>query len=541
MDLGSLVGWSRAQFALTAMFHWLFVPLTLGLGIIMALAETKYYRTGKEEWKRWAKFWQKLFGINFAIGVATGLILEFQFGTNWSNYSRLVGDIFGAPLAIEGILAFFMEATFIAVMFFGWGKVSKGFHLASTWLTIIGATVSAVWILVANAWMQHPVGMEFNMDTMRSEMVDFWAVAFSPMAMNKFFHTVTSSWLLGAIFALGVCAFYLWRKRHKSFVLENVKIIAPFGLIAAVLTAFTGDSSGYEVAKHQPMKLAAFEAHYDAGASTTDAKTIDGSGLGLSAFGVIKGAEAERQAGEKPFFFNIKIPSMLSFMATRSLDGYVPGINNILEGGYTKPDGKVAIPVDSMMVRGRMAIAALGDYKVAKDAGNETEALAQEAIFRDNFEYFGYGYVENKADVVPNVPINYYAFRLMVGLGLLFILLFLVAWILAFRKKGAGLFKQRWFAIVAVCITPLAWVASQSGWIVAEMGRQPWAIQDFIPVQVAVSKLDTSSVVVTFVVFFALFTALLIAELNIMRKAIGDGPKEEEKVTDSKDNQAPEA
>ena len=233
----SMIDWSRAQFALTAIYHWLFVPLTLGLAVIMATMETLYVRTGNEFWKRTAKFWMKLFGINFAIGVATGLILEFQFGTNWSNYSWFVGDIFGAPLAIEGILAFFMEATFVAVMFFGWHKVSKGFHLASTWLTGLGATISAWWILVANSWMQYPVGMEFNPETMRNEMVDFMAVAFSPVAVVKFFHTVLSSWMLGAAFVIGVSAWYLIRKREKEFALASMKVAAAVGLFAALVTA----------------------------------------------------------------------------------------------------------------------------------------------------------------------------------------------------------------------------------------------------------------------------------------------------------------
>ena len=306
----SMIDWSRAQFALTAIYHWLFVPLTLGLAVIMATMETLYVRTGNEFWKRTAKFWMKLFGINFAIGVATGLILEFQFGTNWSNYSWFVGDIFGAPLAIEGILAFFMEATFVAVMFFGWHKVSKGFHLASTWLTGLGATISAWWILVANSWMQYPVGMEFNPETMRNEMVDFMAVAFSPVAVVKFFHTVLSSWMLGAAFVIGVSAWYLIRKREKEFALASMKVAAVVGLFAALVTAGTGDKSAYQVAQVQPMKLAAMEALYEGG--THEPLTVVGS---------------------------IKIPEMLSFLATHSTAGYVPGINNLLEGGYTLPDG----------------------------------------------------------------------------------------------------------------------------------------------------------------------------------------------------------
>jgi len=208
----SLVDWSRAQFALTAAFHWLFVPLTLGLSVIMAIMETIYVRTGNPEWKRITKFWMTLFAVNFAIGVATGLILEFEFGANWSNYSWFVGDIFGAPLAIEGILAFFLETTFIAVMFFGWNKVGKRAHLTATWLVAFGANFSALWILVANAWMQYPAGMRFNPDTARNEMINFWEVLFSPVAINKFFHTVfyRCTWSESGIFCdiinIGVCS-----------------------------------------------------------------------------------------------------------------------------------------------------------------------------------------------------------------------------------------------------------------------------------------------------------------------------------------------
>ena len=215
-DLMTVVDWSRAQFALTAMYHWLFVPLTIGLSVIVGIMETIYYRTGNERWKALTKFWMTLFGINFAIGVATGIILEFEFGTNWSNYSWFVGDIFGAPLAIEGLLAFFMEATFVAVMFFGWNKVSRGFHLASTWLTALGVSLSALWILVANAWMQNPVGMEFDPEQMRNVMSDFMAVAFNAVAMNKFFHAVFSSWALAGVFVVGVSSWLLWRRSNVA-------------------------------------------------------------------------------------------------------------------------------------------------------------------------------------------------------------------------------------------------------------------------------------------------------------------------------------
>ena len=300
----SLIDWSRAQFAMTAMYHWIFVPLTLGLAVVMGIMETLYYKTGNEFWKRTAKFWMKLFGINFAIGVATGLILEFEFGTNWSNYSWFVGDIFGAPLAIEGILAFFMEATFIAVMFFGWEKVSKRFHLASTWLTGLGATISAWWILVANAWMQHPVGMEFNPDTVRNEMVDFWAVATSPVAVNKFFHTVLSGWVLGGVFVVGIGCWYLLKKRNREFALASIKIGAIFGLVASLLSVWTGDGSGYQIAQTQPMKLAAVEGLYEGGTN-----------VGLVGIGMLNPEKKTYNDGKEPFLFRIEIPSMLSFLA----------------------------------------------------------------------------------------------------------------------------------------------------------------------------------------------------------------------------------
>ena len=265
----SLIDWSRAQFALTAIYHWLFVPLTLGLAVIMGIIETIYYRTGKPFWQEASKFWQRLFGVNFAMGVATGIILEFEFGTNWSNYSWFVGDIFGAPLAIEGIVAFFMESTFVAVMFFGWQKVSRGFHLASTWLTGIGATISAWWILVANSWMQYPVGCEFNPDTVRNEMTSFIDVALSPMAVDKFFHTVISSWIVGAVFVCAVSCWYLLRSRECELSRQSIKIASIVGIVASILAMCTGHSSAVKVAEVQPMKLAAMEGLYNGGNSAS--------------------------------------------------------------------------------------------------------------------------------------------------------------------------------------------------------------------------------------------------------------------------------
>lgn len=508
----SLIDWSRAQFALTAIYHWLFVPLTLGLAVIMGLMETFYYRTGDEKWKRSAQYWMKLFGINFAIGVATGLILEFEFGTNWSNYSWFVGDIFGAPLAIEGILAFFMEATFIAVMFFGWQKVSRGFHLASTWLTGLGATISAWWILVANAWMQNPVGMAFNPDTARNEMIDFWAVATSSMAVNKFFHTVLSAWVVGALFVVGVSCWYLIKKRHQAFALRSIKVGASVGLLAALLTAMTGDNSGYQVAQKQPMKLAAMEALYDGESSA-----------GLVAMGLLNPAKQKADDGVDPFIFRIEIPYMLSMLAERNLDGFVPGINDLLKGGYTLKDGSTALSAEEKMARGRQAIAAFATYRKAKAEGNEEVTATAKATLQENMPYFGYGYIKQADDLVPNVPLTFYMFRVMVMLGGYFIFFFALVLFLVYRKDLTALPWMQWIGLLSL---PLGYIAGQSGWVVAECGRQPWAIQDMLPVGTAVSKLEVGSVQTTFFLFLLLFTILLIAEIGILVKAIKKGPEE---------------
>ena len=498
VDAGT-IDWSRAQFALTAIYHWLFVPLTLGLAVIMGIAETKYYRTKDEFWKETAKFWQKLFGINFAMGVATGIILEFEFGTNWSNYSWFVGDIFGAPLAVEGIVAFFMESTFVAVMFFGWKKVSAGFHLASTWLTGLGATISAWWILVANAWMQYPVGCEFNPDTMRNEMVSFAEVALSPFAVSKFCHTVTSSWIIGAIFCVGVCCWYLMKKRHTKLAIESMKIGAGVGLAAALLAGGTGHKSGMDVAEVQPMKLAAMEALYDGG-NEVGLKIIEG----------------------------IEIPYGLSIMATNDPKGFVPGINDILNG-YTDNKGNVEPSVDEKIERGQKAIEALAAYRKAKLAGEE--ASEHLAVLNENIKYLGYGYVKDKNDVVPPVAVNFWAFRVMVGVGCLFIAFFalilamLYGWPKFLFGKRDIIALPAWHYWIAILLIPLAYIGSECGWLVAEFGRQPWTIQDMLPTWVAVSDLQSSSVMITFFLFLILFTTMLAVEINILLKQIKKGPE----------------
>ncbi|MDR0348432.1 MAG: cytochrome ubiquinol oxidase subunit I [Tannerella sp.] len=509
----SLIDWSRAQFALTAIYHWIFVPLTLGLGVFMSIMETIYYRTGNEFWKQTAKFWMKLFGVNFAIGVATGLILEFEFGTNWSNYSWFVGDIFGAPLAIEGILAFFMEATFIAIMFFGWNKVGKGAHLAATWLTTLGATLSAYWILVANAWMQFPAGMVFNPDTVRNEMVDFWAVALSPVAINKFFHTVLSGWVLGGAFVIGVSSWFLIKNRQKKFALQSVKIGAAFGLISSLLIVWTGDGSAYCVAQYQPMKFAAMEGLYEGK-----------EGVGLIVFGMLNPDKKEYNDGKKPFLFKIEIPKLLSLLSAHDLNAYMPGITNLIEGGYPQGDG-VALSAQEEIARGKLAIQALADYRKAVEDKDEAAAEQYRAVLEQNFKYFGYGYIKDAVDLIPSVPITFYAFHVMIVLGGYFIVLFALVLLLCRKERFA---KYDWLQWVCLLSIPLAYIAGQAGWVVAEVGRQPWVIQDLMPVGAAISKLPTDSVKVTFFLFLTLFTILLLAEIGILIKAIKKGPEIEE-------------
>ena len=495
----ALTDWSRLQFALTACYHWIFVPLTLGLSVIMAIMESIYVKKGDPFWRQTAKFWMKLFAINFAVGIATGIILEFEFGTNWSNYSWFVGDIFGAPLAIEGILAFFMEATFFAVMFFGWNKVSKRTHLAATWLTGIGASVSALWILVANAWMQHPVGMTFNPDTVRHEMTDFWALVLNPVATSKFFHSVFSGWMTGAIFVIGVSSWYLLRKRHTRFALASIRIAALTGIAGTLAVMLSGDSSGVHAAKYQPMKLAAIEGLADGGTRAP--------------FSVVPGVE---------------IPGMLSILATHNIDGYVPGINNMLDG-YTTPEGETFPSAEKKMKSGKKAIEAFRTYRANKDKDPHT-AMQARKVLEENIAHFGYGYIQSRNELVPPVQLLYWAFRVMVGLGgYLFLLMAAVLW--AERKKRLA--EMKWLLRIALLSTPLVYLAGQAGWIVAEVGRQPWTIEGLLPVRAAVSSVSVAAVQTTFFIFVAIFTLFLLIEIRILLKAIQKGPE-----TDNTPNQA---
>ncbi len=486
--------WSRLQFAMTAAYHWLFVPLTLGLALVMAIMETLYVVKKDDFWRKTAQFWMKIFAVNFAVGIATGIILEFEFGTNWSNYSWFVGDMFGAPLAIEGILAFFMEATFFAVMFFGWDKVSKRFHLASTWLTGIGATVSAFWILVANGWMQNPVGTTFNPDTVRSEMASasaFWEVVTNPVAVSKFFHSVTSGWVTGGLFVVAVSGWYMLKGREKKFAKQSLIIGAIVGLVGSAAVMLSGDASGVHAAEFQPMKLAAAEGLEDGGRRAP--------------FSIVPGVE---------------IPGMLSILATHDIDGYVPGINDILRG-YTDNKGNVIPSVAEKMARGRKALDALAAYRDLKEEYPDSAAVFR-AVLDENVQYMGYGHLEKPEDVIPPVPVVFWAFRLMIGLGMLLALVMLINGWLAWKDK---LEKQKWLLWVALLCIPLVYICGQCGWIVAEVGRQPWTIQGLLPVNVAISSLSAGAVKTTFFLFLAIFALFLVIEIRIMLGAIKKGPQ----------------
>lgn len=512
-DLLGTVDWSRAQFALTAMYHWLFVPLTIGLSVIVALMETIYVRTGDERWKAITKFWMTLFGINFACGVATGIILEFEFGTNWSNYSWFVGDIFGAPLAIEGILAFFMEATFIAVMFFGWNKVSKRFHLAASWLTALGVSLSALWILVANAWMQNPVGMRFDPAQMRNVMDNFWEVAFNAVAVNKFFHAVFSGWTLAGIFVVGVSGWMLLRRRNVEAMRKSVRVGAWVGLIGILMTMYTGHGSAVQVSRVQPMKLAAMEGLFDGG---RDQALV---GFGIMRPGYTVGSEGD------PMLFSIDIPNALSWLAKGDFHAFVPGINDLIEGREITADGDTVRTASyaDRMASGRTAQEALRAYDKARAEGDHAAMDAATAEIERNFDNFGYGYFADASQAVPPVALTFYSFHIMVIAGGFLMLVLIVMLAAAYRRPA--LLDNKWLCLLAIVSIPVVWICSQAGWITAEVGRQPWVIQNLLPTTAAISDVSASSVQLTFWIFAAIFTFLLVAEVSIMLRYIAKASK----------------
>ncbi|RXF73192.1 cytochrome ubiquinol oxidase subunit I [Hansschlegelia zhihuaiae] len=498
-----VVSLSRLQFGLTAMYHFLFVPLTLGLAVLLAIMETVYVMTGREIWRRMVKFWGALFGINFAMGVATGVTMEFQFGTNWAYYSHYVGDVFGAPLAIEGLMAFFLEATFIGLFFFGWERLSKVGHLAVTWLLALATNLSALWILIANGWMQNPVGATFNPDTMRMEVSDFSALIFNPVAQAKFVHTVSAGYVTGAVFVLAVSAFYMLRLRHMELAKRSATVAASFGLAAALSVVVLGDESGYTTGENQRMKLAAIEAMW---------KT-EPAPASFTLFG-IPDAEARETR------YEVRIPWMLGLIATRSISKEVAGIEDLVKD------------VELRIRFGLMAYEALEKIKA-----DRTDAMARAKLEATSAE-LGYALLLKKIrpdvlnatdaeitraawSTVPPISPLFWSFRIMVGLGVFFIALFATAFVLASRGR---IDASRTFLWVALLALPTPWVAAELGWIVAEVGRQPWVIEGVMPTFLAVSSVSAGNVWATLIGFVAFYSALAVVDLVLMVKTIRMGP-----------------
>mgnify|MGYP006169227371 FL=1 len=498
-----IVDLSRLQFAFTAMIHFLFVPLTLGMAFLLAIMESVYVMTGKTIYRDMTKFWGKLFGINFALGVTTGIAMEFQFGTNWSYYSHYVGDIFGAPLAIEALMAFFLESTLFGLFFFGWDRLSKEKHLAVTWLMALATNLSALWILVANGWMQHPVGSVFNIDTMRMELTSFADVLLNPVAQVKFVHTVSAGYVTGAIFVLAISSWYLLKGRDLAFARRSFAIASAFGLASALSVIVLGDESGYELGDVQKVKLAAVEAEWH----THPAPAA------FTVFG-IPDREAEKTD------YALKIPAVLGLIATRSLDEEVTGLSDLKKQHLER------------IIRGQEAYVLLQQYR----AGDKSAATAER--FNQLSDDLGYGmlltaYTDDVAnatpeqiaqaveDSVPQVWPLFWSFRIMVACGFAMLLLFALAfWHSAKRTVD----KPKWLLKFAVFSLPLPWIACEAGWFVAEYGRQPWAIGEILPTHLAVSQLTVTDIWISLISIMVLYTIFVIIEMWLMTKYAKIGP-----------------
>ncbi|HHH9558907.1 TPA: cytochrome ubiquinol oxidase subunit I [Pseudomonas aeruginosa] len=499
----SVVDLSRLQFAMTAMYHFLFVPLTLGLAFLLAIMESVYVMTGKQIYKDMTQFWGKLFGINFALGVTTGLTMEFQFGTNWAYYSHYVGDIFGAPLAIEGLMAFFLESTFIGLFFFGWDRLSKVQHLSVTWLVALGSNLSALWILIANGWMQNPVGAEFNFQTMRMELTDFGALLFNPVAQVKFVHTVAAGYVTGAIFVLAISSYYLLKQRDQGFARRSFAIASAFGLASILSVIILGDESGYEIGDVQKTKLAAIEAEWN----------TEQAPAGFTLFGI---PDQEQMRTH----YAIKIPYALGIIATRSLDKEVTGIKDLL------------VQHEARIRNGMTAYALL--EKLRGGDTSEATLAAFNAVKLD----LGYGLLLKKytdkvvdasdeqirlatLDTIPDVLTLFFSFRIMVACGFLMLALFACAFWASARKHEE---RKPWLLKWALLSLPLPWIAAQTGWYVAEHGRQPWSIGEVLPVHLSASSLGTHDLWGSLIALVAFYSLLLVVEMYLMIRFARLGP-----------------
>ena len=426
---------SRLQFAATTLFHFLFVPLTLGLAIIVAMMETRYVRTGNPEYKRMTKFWGHLFLINFVVGVVTGITLEFQFGTNWSRYSKYVGDIFGSILAIEATVAFFMESTFLAVWFFGWNKLSPKMHAACIWIVAISSNVSAYWIIAANAWMQHPVGYEIRNG--RAELTDFIAVVTQPYAITNYLHTIFSGFVIGGFFVMGISAYHLLRKNEVSFFTKSFRMALVFSLIFSVGVIFMGDLNGKEMSRLQPEKTAAAEAHWETQ-----------KGVGFSML-VIPDERNERNLVEM-----FTIPKFLSFLTQGDWDAEVKGLKSW--------------PLEDR----------------------------------------------------PPVTLVFASFRIMVGLGFLFVLLTVIGWFKRNKLESSPLYLR-----IMLYSIPLPYIAALLGWIVTEVGRQPWIVYQVLRTNQAASPIEGSQVAVSLAAFIIVYTLLGFVAFFLMARHAKNGPE----------------
>lgn len=496
---------SRLQFALTVMFHFIFVPLTLGLSFLLAIMESVYVMTGKEIYKQMTKFWGKLFGINFAIGVATGITMEFQFGMNWSYYSHYVGDIFGAPLAIEGLMAFFLESTFVGLFFFGWDRMSKVKHLCTTWLVALGSNFSALWILVANGWMQFPVGAEFNAESMRMEMTNFAEVVFSPVAQVKFVHTVSAGYVTGAMFVLAISSYYLLKNKEIAFARRSFAIAASFGLASVISVIILGDESGYELGDVQKVKLAAVEAEYDThpapapftvvGFPNDDTQTVD---------------------------YAVRIPWLMGLIATRSTDKEVMGLKEHAELHRARILSGIEAHKLIGLVRGGSATPEqLEKFEQHKD--DMGYALLLEP-FTEDITNPDAAAIQKAVDYsIPPVAPLFWSFRIMVLCGVVMLFLFAFAFYYSTRHQ---ITKPRWLLKATLWCLPLPWIASEAGWFVAEYGRQPWAIAEVLPVHTAVSNLSEGEVMLTLVAYNAFYLVMFVIGFYLMHKFAKKGPTE---------------
>jgi cytochrome bd ubiquinol oxidase subunit I len=497
-----LVELSRLQFALTALYHFLFVPLTLGLSIMIAMMETVYVMTKRVIWRDMTKFWGVLFGINFALGVATGITMEFQFGMNWAYYSHYVGDVFGAPLAIEGLMAFFLEATFVGLFFFGWDKLSARGHLAVTWLVAIGTNLSALWILIANGWMQNPVGSAFNTDTMRMEVTDFAAVLFNPVAQAKFVHTVSAGYVCGAAFVLGISAWYMLKGRHVELAKRSFVIASAFGVASALSVIVLGDESGYEITDNQKMKLATMEAMWE-----TEPAPASFTLIGIP------------NMADRTTSYGIHIPWVMGLIGTRSLDQQIPGIFDLVEKAEERiRNGIPAYDALEKLKADRTDAEARATFEATNaDLGY---ALLLKQFVADPREATEQNIKDAAWSTVPTVPAMFFTFRIMVLSGFILLGVFLVSLWYTTREVAA----PRWLFRLALLAMPLPWIAAEVGWFVAEFGRQPWIIEGVLPTFLATSELGVSDLVITILGFTLVYGVLAVIEVRLMLAAIAHGP-----------------